>query len=136
MGPLQEMRAESAPERDEIRLGCDDRIFFFSYPGRSAARVLRAGVSSTLHGVVFAFFVQAVPYTAEGTLCRVQATRSLVPRAYQANRSNPNTSCARQRDRGYSVLAASVAVGRPCAPGQARTMPASCALPGHDELLP
>jgi hypothetical protein len=43
MGPLQEMRAESAPERDEIRLGCDDRIFFFSYPGRSAARVLRAG---------------------------------------------------------------------------------------------
>jgi hypothetical protein len=38
-------------ERDEIRLGP-----FFSCPGRSAARVLRAGVHSTLHGVVFAIF--------------------------------------------------------------------------------
>src|ERR1700682_607670 len=38
-------------ERDEIRLGP-----FFSCPGRGAARVLRAGVHSTLHGVVFAIF--------------------------------------------------------------------------------
>src|ERR1700682_2472006 len=37
-------------ERDEIRLGP------FFCPGRSAARVLRAGVHSTLHGVVFAIF--------------------------------------------------------------------------------
>src|SRR5712675_1008874 len=44
--------------------------------------------------------------------------------------------CARQRDPGYAALSASVAIGRPCAPGQARTMPASCALPGHDELSP
>jgi hypothetical protein len=29
---------------------------FFSCPGRSAARVLLAGVHSTLHGVVFAIF--------------------------------------------------------------------------------
>ena len=39
---------------------------FFSCPGRSAARVLRAGVHSTLHGVVFAIFVQALLCTAEG----------------------------------------------------------------------
>ena len=32
---------------------------------------------------------------------------------------------ARQRDLGYAALSASVAVGRPCAPSQARTMPAS-----------
>src|SRR3982075_1335136 len=38
-------------EGDEIRLGP-----FFSCPGRSAARVLRAGIHSTLHGVVFAIF--------------------------------------------------------------------------------
>src|SRR6267143_1028416 len=44
--------------------------------------------------------------------------------------------CARQRDPGYAVLSASVAVGRPCAPSQARTMPASYASLGHDELLP
>src|SRR6266852_9049420 len=37
-------------ERDEIRLGP------FFCPGRSTARVLRAGVHSTLHGVVFAIF--------------------------------------------------------------------------------
>jgi hypothetical protein len=41
-------------ERDEIRLGRDDRPFFFSCPGRKAARVLRTGAQSTLHGVVFA----------------------------------------------------------------------------------
>jgi hypothetical protein len=35
--------------------------------------------------------------------------------------------CARQRDPGYAVLLASVAIGRPCAPGQAETMPASYA---------
>src|SRR5258706_14225184 len=44
--------------------------------------------------------------------------------------------CARQRDPGYAVLLASVAICRPCAPSQARTMPASYALLGHDELLP
>jgi hypothetical protein len=36
----------------------------------------------------------------------------------------------------YAALSASVAIGRPCAPSQARTMPASYALLGHDELLP
>jgi hypothetical protein len=36
--------------------GRDDGAFSFSCPGRSAARVLRAGVRSTLHGVVFAIF--------------------------------------------------------------------------------
>jgi hypothetical protein len=53
--------------------------FFFRAP--DAARVLRAGVHSTLHGVVFAIFVQVLPCTAEGALRRVRDTRSLVPRA-------------------------------------------------------
>src|SRR5258708_3963720 len=44
--------------------------------------------------------------------------------------------CARQRDLGYAALSASVAIGRPCAPSEVRTMPASYALLGHDELLP
>jgi hypothetical protein len=33
----------------------------------------------------------------------------------------------RQPDLGYAALSASVAIGRPCAPSQARTMPASYA---------
>src|ERR1700682_921154 len=45
-------------------------------------------------GLFSRFFVQALPCTAEGTLCRVRDTRSLVPRAYGTNRSNSNTSCS------------------------------------------
>jgi hypothetical protein len=56
-------------ERDKVRL-----IFLTRCPGRSAARVLRVGVYSTLHGVVFAIFVQALPCTAEGTQCRLWDT--------------------------------------------------------------
>ncbi len=44
--------------------------------------------------------------------------------------------CARQRDPGYAALSVSLAIDRPCAPSQVRTMPAFCALLGHDELLP
>src|SRR3979411_1377300 len=43
-------------------------------------------------GLFSRFFVQAPPCTAEGTLCQVRATKSLVPRAYGPNRSNSNTS--------------------------------------------
>src|SRR6202171_380386 len=86
------MRNSTRPdglERDEIRLGP------FFCPGRSAARVLRAGGSTLLcMGLFSRFFVQALPCTAEGTLCRVRDTRSLVPRAYGTNRSNSNTSCS------------------------------------------
>ena len=49
---------------------------FLLLSGRSAASVLRAGVRSTLHGVVFAIFCPALPCTAEGTPCRVRDTRS------------------------------------------------------------
>jgi hypothetical protein len=57
MGPLPEMQAEPLRQSGmRLRWGRDDGAFLFSYPGRSAARVLRAGVSSTLHGVVFAIF--------------------------------------------------------------------------------
>src|ERR1700730_4269730 len=45
-------------------------------------------------GLFSRFFVQALPCTAEGTLCRVRDTRSLVPRACGTNRSNSNTSCS------------------------------------------
>jgi hypothetical protein len=47
-------------------------------------------------GLFSRFFVQALPCTTEGTLCRVRDTRSLVPRAYGTNRSNSNTSCSRR----------------------------------------
>src|SRR5258708_25416729 len=46
----------SALERMRLGWGRDDGPLFFSCPGRSAARVLRAGADSTLHGVVFAIF--------------------------------------------------------------------------------
>src|SRR4030081_4076057 len=46
-------------------------------------------------GLFSRFFVQALPCTAEGTVCRVRDTRSLVPRAYGTNRSSSNTSCSR-----------------------------------------
>src|ERR1700676_2954815 len=80
--------AQQTLERYDIRLGP------FFCPGRSAARVLRAGVHSTLHGVVFAIFCPSPAFTAEGALCRVRDTRSLVPRVYGTNRSNSNTSCS------------------------------------------
>jgi hypothetical protein len=35
-------------------------------PGRSAAKVLRTGFHSTLHGVVFDIFVQALPQAPNG----------------------------------------------------------------------
>ncbi|MEH2608061.1 hypothetical protein V1293_000350 [Bradyrhizobium sp. AZCC 1693] len=44
--------------------------FFFSYPGRSAARVLRAGTHSTLHGVVFAILCPTLWCAAEEALQR------------------------------------------------------------------
>ena len=62
---------------------------------QGAARVLRAGSALLCMGLFSRFFVQALPCTAEGTLCRVRDTRSLVPRAYGTNRSNSNTSCSR-----------------------------------------
>jgi hypothetical protein len=52
------------------------------------------------------FFVQALPCTAEGTVCRVRDTRSLVPRAYGTNRSSSNTSCSVQTYGYVACLAA------------------------------
>src|ERR1700692_1831219 len=52
-------------EQDEVRL--DSCPGFFSCPGRSTARVLRAGVHSTLHGVVFALFRPGPAAHREGT---------------------------------------------------------------------
>ena len=80
-------------ERDEIRLGRDDGPFFFSCPERNAARVLRTGAQSTLHGVVFAILcpgpavhrpwhVEDARERAYKTLRCVRDTRSLLLRAY------------------------------------------------------
>ena len=69
-------------ERDEIRLGHDDGPFVFSCPGRNAARVLRAGAHSTLHGVVFAICVRTLRCTTEEALRCVRDPRSSVLRAY------------------------------------------------------
>src|ERR1700730_11833081 len=68
-----------------------------SSPAPDAAQQECCEPGSTLlcMGLFSRFFVQALPCTAEGTLCRVRDTRSLVPRAYGTNRSNSNTSCSR-----------------------------------------
>jgi len=75
-------------ERDEIRLGP-----FFSCPD-AQQECCEPGSTLLCMGLFSRFFVQALPCTAEGTLCRVRDTRSLVPRAYGTNRSNSNTSCS------------------------------------------
>src|SRR3984893_16133410 len=73
-------------------------------------------------GLFSRFFVQALPWTAEGTLCRVRDTRSLVPRAYGTNRSNSNTSCSRHEERGRSH--------RPAGSGESGPWRAEFGLPG------
>jgi hypothetical protein len=67
-----------------------------SFPAPDAAQQECCEPGSTLlcMGLFSRFFVRALPCTAEGTLCRVRDTRSLVPRAYGTNRSNSNTSCS------------------------------------------
>src|SRR6476660_6673898 len=56
---------EGRLERDEIRVGAVTTTTFLPCPGGSAARVLRARPHPTLHGVVFAIFVQGRRCTAE-----------------------------------------------------------------------
>jgi hypothetical protein len=77
-----------ALERDEIRLGP-----FSPAPDAAQQECCEPGSTLLCMGLFSRFFVQALPCTAEGTLCRVRDTRSLVPRAYGTNRSNSNTSC-------------------------------------------
>src|SRR6267378_1672028 len=74
--------------------GHDDGAFFFSRPDAAQQECCEPGSTLLCMGLFSRFFVQALPCTAEGTLCRVRDTRSLVPRAYGTNRSNSNTSCA------------------------------------------
>jgi hypothetical protein len=54
---------------------------------RGPARVLRAGASSPLHGVVFTIFVQALRCPAEEGLRSIRDTRSLVLRAHAGGES-------------------------------------------------
>src|SRR6266705_850369 len=75
--------------------GHDDGAFFFSRPDDAAQQeCCEPGFTLLCMGLFSRFFVQALPCTAEGTVCRVRDTRSLVPRAYGTNRSSSNTSCS------------------------------------------
>src|SRR5882762_2695543 len=85
-----------------MRLGWDhdDGAFFFSRPDAAQQECREPGFTLLCMGLFSRFFVQALPCTAEGTVCRVRDTRSLVPRAYGTNRSSSNTSCSsRNRSR-------------------------------------
>src|SRR3981081_2813785 len=75
--------------------GHDDGAFFFSRPDAAQQECCEPGFTLLCMGLFSRFFVQALPCTAEGTVCRVRDTRSLVPRAYGTNRSSSNTSCSR-----------------------------------------
>src|SRR5882672_6051945 len=72
--------------------GHDEGAFFFSRPDAAQQECCEPGFTLLCMGLFSRFFVQALPCTAEGTLCRVRDTRSLVPRAYGTNRSSSNTS--------------------------------------------
>src|SRR3981189_2862984 len=74
--------------------GHDDGAFFFSRPDAAQQECCEPGFTLLCMGLFSRFFVQALPCTAEGTVCRVRDTRSLVPRAYGTNRSSSNTSCS------------------------------------------
>src|SRR5712691_3401256 len=74
--------------------GHDDDAFFFSRPDAAQQECCEPGFTLLCMGLFSRFFVQALPCTAEGTVCRVRDTRSSVPRAYGTNRSNSNTSCS------------------------------------------
>ena len=84
-----------------------DGAFFFSRPDAAQQECCEPGFTLLCMGLFSRFFVQALPCTAEGTVCRVRDTRSLVPRAYGTNRSSSNTSCSRSaRERTFlEVLA-------------------------------
>src|SRR6195256_5782659 len=73
--------------------GHDDGAFFFSRPDAAQQECCEPGLTLLCMGLFSRFFVQALPCTAEGTVCRVRDTRSLVPRAYGTKRSSSNTSC-------------------------------------------
>src|ERR1700694_5006783 len=77
--------------------GHDDGAHFFSRPDAAQQECCEPGFTLLCMGVFPRFVVQALPCTAEGTVCRVRDTRSLVPRTYGTNRSSSNTSCSRSR---------------------------------------
>src|SRR5712691_3595609 len=86
--------------------GHDDGAFFFSRPDAAQQECCEPGFTLLCMGLFSRFFVQALPCTAEGTVCRVRDTRSLVPRAYGTNRSSSNTSCSSFRRVGKGAFRA------------------------------
>src|ERR1700682_6418637 len=83
--------------------GHDDGAFFFSRPDAAQQECCEPGLTLLCMGLFSRFFVQALPCTAEGTVCRVRDTRSLVPRTYGTNRSRSNTSCSRHKKIPYAI---------------------------------
>jgi hypothetical protein len=57
--------------------GHDDGAFFFSRPDAAQQECCEPGFTLLCMGLFSRFFVQALPRTAEGTVCRVRDTRSL-----------------------------------------------------------
>src|SRR6266478_5104643 len=98
-----------------LDLGHDDGAFFFSRPDAAQQECCEPGFTLLCMGLFSRFFVQALPCTAEGTVCRVRDTRSLVPRAYGTNRSSSNTSCSSRRALP-TLLAQPTASARPPRP--------------------
>src|ERR1019366_755195 len=75
------VRQRGLLERDEIRLG----PFSSRAPDAAQQECCEPGSTLLCMGLFSRFFVQALPCTAEGTLCRVRDTKSLAPRAYGTN---------------------------------------------------
>src|SRR5579859_5215161 len=73
---------DHALERDEVRLGRDDRPSFFSCPGCNTVGVLRAGPVLLCMGLFSRFCISALRCTAEQALRWVRDTRSSVLRVH------------------------------------------------------
>ena len=95
--------------------GHDDGAFFFSRPDAAQQECCEPGFTLLCMGLFSRFFVQALPCTAEGTVCRVRDTRSLVPRAYGTNRSSSNTSCSSAVGNSNGITVIRMAVCRAAA---------------------
>ena len=75
-----QMRLAQSHPWSGMRLGWghDDVTFFFSRPDAAQQECCEPGFTLLCMGLFSRFFVQALPCTAEGTVCRVRDTKSLV----------------------------------------------------------
>src|SRR5216683_5353929 len=92
--------------------GRDDGPFFLLVPRTQAARALRAGAHSTLHGVVFAILCLGSAVHPEEALRCVRDTRSLVLRAHGESIQLQCIMLQRHPVRGYCRTAFAVSTNR------------------------